>query len=135
VSAEPDAVKQASNSALVRTVTGPLVGPVVSRVVGMLAARANCPVDRLDNALLVVDAVAAHAAAYTPDGRLTVRATTTGDALELRVGPLRKDGADALLRDCVLPSVGNVVERAADEVVVETDAQSGGQFLTVRIGF
>ena len=47
---------------------GPLVGAVLSRVVGMLAARALCPIDRLDDALLVTDAIAAHAGDYTLNG-------------------------------------------------------------------
>ncbi|HVW17405.1 MAG TPA: hypothetical protein VHB30_04085, partial [Solirubrobacteraceae bacterium] len=40
---------------------GPLAEPVLARVVGRLAARALCPVDRLDDAMLVADAIAAHA--------------------------------------------------------------------------
>ena len=32
-----------------------LLGPVLGRVVGMLAARAQCPIDRLDDALLLTD--------------------------------------------------------------------------------
>ena len=32
--------------------SGPLVGPVLRRVVGMLAARADLPLDRLDDAVL-----------------------------------------------------------------------------------
>jgi hypothetical protein len=44
------------NTATVKVIHGPLVAPVLSRVVGMLAARAQCPVDRLDDALLVADA-------------------------------------------------------------------------------
>ena len=36
---------------------GPLVGPVLRRVVGMFAARADLPLDRLDDAVLVADVV------------------------------------------------------------------------------
>ena len=39
--------------------SGPLVGPVLRRVVGMLAARADLPLDRLDDAVLVADLIAA----------------------------------------------------------------------------
>ena len=35
--------------------SGPLVGPILRRVVGMLAARADLPLDRLDDAVLVAD--------------------------------------------------------------------------------
>ena len=48
-----------ANEAVVRIRSGPLVGAVLGRVVGMLAARAQCPIDRLDDAILLTDAVAA----------------------------------------------------------------------------
>ena len=46
------------NQARLQIRSGPLVGAVLSRVVGMLAARAQCPIDRLDDALLISDAIA-----------------------------------------------------------------------------
>ena len=56
----------------VSIVAGPLVGPVLRRVVGMLAARADLPLDRLDDAVLVADLIAARAPAHVvgrPRGR------------------------------------------------------------------
>ena len=47
--------------------SGPLVGPVLRRVVGMLAARANLPLDKLDEAVLVADVVAQRAGPYAPE--------------------------------------------------------------------
>ena len=44
--------------------SGPLVGPVLRRVVGMLAARADLPLDRLDDAVLVADLIASRAPAH-----------------------------------------------------------------------
>ena len=67
-----------SNEAVVRVVNGPLVAPVLSRGVGMPAARAQCPVDRLDDALLVADAIAAHTQTHTTDGHVTVRLVAGG---------------------------------------------------------
>jgi serine/threonine-protein kinase RsbW len=109
-----------SNAATVKVAHGPLVGPVLSRVVGMLAARAQCPVDRLDDALLVADAIAAHAPEHSTDGHVTVQLRSADDGLELRVVGLRTGGGDALLADAALPGVGNVLERIADEVRPET---------------
>ena len=43
---------------------GPLVAPVASRVTAILAARADFPLDRLADAVLVSDAIAAHASEY-----------------------------------------------------------------------
>src|SRR5437764_13715809 len=107
-----------SNEAIVRVVNGPLVAPVLSRVVGMLAARAQCPVDRLDDALLVADAIAAHTQTHTTDGHVSVRLVAGGDAIELHVGELEQGGARGLLADASLPGVGNVLERIADEAHV-----------------
>ena len=45
---EPQASGEPSTT--VSIVAGPLVGPVLRRVVGMLAARADLPLDRLDDA-------------------------------------------------------------------------------------
>jgi serine/threonine-protein kinase RsbW len=113
--------------------SGPLVGAVLSRVVGMLAARAQCPIDRLDDALLVTDAVAAHAPARSKDGHVQVAVDARDTGLELRVMRLQPDGAQAMMDDADLPGVGNIFERIADEVL--TEAGADGEELVVRIGF
>jgi serine/threonine-protein kinase RsbW len=122
-----------TNAATVRIVNGPLVAPVLSRVVGMLAARAQCPVDRLDDALLVADAIAAHTQAHTADGHVTVRLAAGPDGIEMQVGELGKGGADGLIADASLPGVGNILERIADSVEIERAA--GRESITVRLGF
>lgn len=96
--------------------TGPLVGPVLSRVVGMLAARAQCPIDRLDDAMLLTDAIAAHAPAHVTDGVLRVLVDADEHELRLTVAGLRPDGAQAVVSEADLPGVGNVLERVATEV-------------------
>jgi serine/threonine-protein kinase RsbW len=96
-----------------------LLGPVLGRVVGMLAARAQCPIDRLDDALLLTDAVAAHAPSHTPSGRVTVHVSAAPAGLSLRVGPLAPDGAGALVEAASLPGIGNVFQRIADDVRAE----------------
>src|ERR1044072_4450725 len=121
-----------TNEALLRVRSGPLVGAVLSRVVGMLAARAQCPIDRLDDALLIS---AAHAPRYTPNGRVTVTVMADSDLLELRVAPLKEGGARALLADAELPGVGNVFEQVADEDTPGVAADGSGEQLVIRLGF
>ena len=111
----------------------PLLGPVLSRVIGMLAARAQAPIDRLDDALLVADTVAAHGPDHARDGQVVVGLATTAGSLELTIGALRPDGARALLADAELPGVGNVLHRVADAVEVRED--DDGEQLYVRLGF
>src|SRR3954466_12555307 len=98
---------------------GPLVAPVRRRVVGMLAARADLPLDRLDDAVLVADVVASRASAFAPD-TVNVRLEPGDRTLWLRVGPLEPGGARALLGETAAPDVGSVILKLADEVHVDT---------------
>jgi serine/threonine-protein kinase RsbW len=123
------------NEATLRIRHDDLVGAVLSRVVGMLAARAACPIDRLDDALLVSDAIAAHAPAFTLNGTVEVTVAADDGELVLRVGQLRPQGALALLREATLPGVGSVLERVADEVTPEPATDGSGERLLIRLGF
>ena len=112
----------------------PLLGPVLTRVIGMLAARAQCPIDRLDDALLIADTVAAHGPDHTLNGTVVVALTAQEGEIELTIGALRPNGGKALLQDAELPGVGNVLERVADAVEVREDGK-GGEELHIRLGF
>ena len=105
-----------ANEAVVRIRSGPLVGAVLGRVVGMLAARAQCPIDRLDDAILLTDAVAAHAPVHARNGHVCV-------------------GAQQLLADGDIPGVGNVFDRVADDVQAGTMANGDGGELILRLNF
>jgi hypothetical protein len=123
-----------ANEASVGLASGPLVAPVLGRVVGMLTARADCPIDRLDDALLVADAIAAKAGSFSDDGRVNVHVSARSGTVELEVGPLRPGGAEDLIASAELPGVGNVLERVAD--VLEPQQRDGdGEFLLIRLGF
>lgn len=117
----------------VSIVAGPLVGPVLRRVVGMLAARADLPLDRLDDAVLVADLIAARAPAHVAEGRVDVALEPGPRSLSLRVGPLREGGGQALIIDAAVPGVGNVIEQLADELTVSP--AEGGEFLNVRLAY
>lgn len=124
------------NEASVGLTRGPLAGPVLGRVVGILAARADCPIDRLDDALLVADAIAVKTAAFAEDGRVNVRIVAQPGSVELRVGPLRTDGASALIASATLPGIGNVLEQVADELDSQAAVNDGdGEYLRIRLGF
>ncbi len=113
---------------------GPLLGPVLSRVIGMLAARAQCPIDRLDDALLVADTVAAHGPDHARNGSVRVDLAAREGVIELTVGSLRPEGGRQMLADAELPGVGNVLERDADPVEVRQDGDEG-EALYIRLGF
>ena len=130
-SADPSA-----NEASVTVANGPLVGPVLGRVVGMLAARADFPIDRLDDALLVADAVAAKAGSFAANGRVKVRVVSQIGSVELYVGPLLANGARDLIASAALPGIGNVLERVADELAAEQRGEEDDtEYLRIRLGF
>lgn len=112
---------------------GPLVGPVLRRVVGMLAARADLPLDRLDDAVLVADLIAARAPAHALEDTVDVELDPGERTLDLRVGPLRPGGARALVVDAAVPGLGNVIEQLADglDIVPQGDVE----FLDVRLAY
>jgi hypothetical protein len=128
-----DATPAVDNRATVTLATGPLLAPVLSRVVGMLAARADWPVDRVDDGLLVADAIAAHGGAHALDGYLTVAIDASEDQLDIEVSSLKPDGARRLHAEAELPGVGNVLDRIASEVSFVPDPSSDGERLMIRI--
>jgi hypothetical protein len=124
-----------TNNARLSIHSGPLAVSVLGRVVGMLAARADCPIDRLDDALLITDAVASHAAPQTVDGRVHVTVTTQPGELVVAVTTLKPGGAQALLDASALPGVGSVLERVADGVRHGNADDGSGEELVIQLGF
>ncbi len=111
-----------------------LASGVLPAVVAMLAARAEFPLDRLDEALLLTDAVAAHAPGRSLDGAVHVLVSVDDDGLRLTVDGLAEGGAAGLVADATLPDVGGVLERVADEVDLDGRGEHGEQ-LVLRIGY
>ena len=120
---------------------GPLVSAISGRVTAMLAARADFPLDRLADAVLVSDAIAAHASAYMAREDVGLSITDGDGSLDFRVGPLREGGAQGLLSQLEVPGLGGSLERLVDSVDVEQGPQaefidpgsSEGEYLALRI--
>lgn len=125
----------AESSAELRISAGPLSAPVLCRVVSMMLARADCPLDRLDDAMLLCDALCAHAHAHVRDAHLALKVSVRQSRLELRVGEMDKAGAEGLVQDAVLPEIGNVLEHMSDELRVECtpDGQSAELVLAMSL--
>jgi serine/threonine-protein kinase RsbW len=100
---------------------GPLLAGVLGRTVAMLAARANFSLDRLSDAQLVSDAVAAHALGHAADGPLRVAVDDAERHLEIWVGPLQTNGGQGVVAASGLPGVGLLLEQLVDDVAVERD--------------
>ncbi|HEY3971205.1 MAG TPA: hypothetical protein VGL79_07375 [Solirubrobacteraceae bacterium] len=128
---EPDPT--GGNFARVRLADGPLAGAVLGRVVAMMLARADWPLDRLDDARLICDALSAHASAHAGNATMTVSIEVDESEAELRVLDLTDEGAARLSQDAMLPIVGNVLERIAERVSVELGPHGEGSELVLAL--
>jgi len=121
---------------------GPLVASVSSRVTAILAARADFPLDRLADAVLVSDAIAAHASDYIAGSDVGLVIEDGDGTLDFRVGPLHEGGGEGLLREMEVPGIGHSLERLVDTVSVDrgdgvpgtADSFADAEFLSLRIG-
>jgi hypothetical protein len=117
-----------SNDAVLRFFGPDLVTPVLERVVGMLVARAHAPIDRLDDAMLLTDALAAHAMEFTGDSAIVTVATSAKE-LAIGISPLDDPSARALIASTDLPEVGNVIEH------VTSATEHDGDTLRMTLAF
>lgn len=121
-----------SAAAAVVTIRDPGLAPaVLERIAGALAARVDLPVDRLLDAQIVLEAVAAGAARRGAAG-LTVRFDAAPGTVAIRVGPLADGMAAAVLTDGAVPGVGPVVERMVDGWSIDRDGD--GEHLRLVLG-
>ncbi len=123
----------ADNAVFLRLATGPLAGPVLCRVVSMILTQASCPVDRLDDAMVVCEALSAHAPAHAKDGHVDYELVTRGQKIELRVGELTDRGARGLVSDALVPGVGNVLERMTEELRVVSPPDGSSEQLVLAL--
>jgi serine/threonine-protein kinase RsbW len=104
---------------------GPMMAPVLGRLTAMLAARAEFPLDRLSDAVLVTDVISAHVGSYIPGPHVLVAFQDSEDRLDLRVGPLVEGGAEELVRHMELPGLKRSLEQLVDELKVERVGDEG----------
>jgi serine/threonine-protein kinase RsbW len=87
---------------------------VLPRVMSVLAARAHFSTDRISDAQLVADTIAAHARDSLGANRLSLTASVKGRTLELCVGPLGPGRAERLMVDSDVDGLGPVIEKLTD---------------------
>jgi anti-sigma regulatory factor (Ser/Thr protein kinase) len=112
---------------LAMQISGPaIVRPVLARVIGALAARAEFSVDRLADTVLIGDAVSAHGADDFASGRLEVVITDGDGTLDVRLGPLVEGGGERILAQMDIPEGGGSLRTLANTMQVTTDTASDG---------
>ncbi len=104
---------------------------VLPRVLSTLAARAYFSTDRISDTQMLADALVAHSHGSTGAGRLSVAVGVTPKHLEVRIGPLRSGGAEALFGDAAVDGLGPVIERLTDGHTVS--ASGSAETLDLRL--
>ena len=108
-----------------------IVAPVIGRVLAVLASRTDFPVDRLTDAMLLADALAAHAASGFEDGAVRMVIEDGDGSIHLRVGPMQEGGAERLREELAIPGLGATLETLAD--AIDVDRSSEGEFFHLQM--
>jgi hypothetical protein len=112
--------------------TGPMIAAVLGRVVRFHGARADLEIDRLSDAVLIADVVAARIAGVAIDGRIRVSIDSQPGSVRLRVGPLVAGGAQSFIDASAIDHFGPVLSALAN--TLETASGADGDHLTITIG-
>lgn len=107
-----------------------LLGPVLARIVGALAARRELSVDRVSDAVLVTDAIAVSAPSSFSDGRVRLGLEDSEGGIALRLGPMDQGAAERIRDELEVPDVGGSLEALADELTL--DQSDDGDYLVIR---
>ena len=83
---------------------GEAVRPVLARVIGALASRAEFSLDRLADSVLLGDAVSSRGPDEFAEGLIAVSIEDGDGTLDISVGPLVEGGAERLLRAMEIPA-------------------------------
>jgi anti-sigma regulatory factor (Ser/Thr protein kinase) len=107
-----------------------LAAPALGATIAVLASRASFSVDRLSDAQLVTDTIAAHGDGLFQGRYLTLGVESADRQLDLRLGPLGDGGAGRLM---AAATVGKIrpLEVLADEIT--TEGANGAEYLHLRL--
>jgi serine/threonine-protein kinase RsbW len=106
-----------------------LSAAILNRVVTTVAARAGFSIDRVSDAQLVADALAAALAASLVDDCVSVVVELERGRVLLTVGPLRDGGSKAVLAGSSLADLGPIIERLVDGS--SSDRDGSGEMLSL----
>lgn len=98
-----------------------LAGPVLERLVSAAAARAELTVDRLINALSVVDALVDAADRALADDTRCFSVTMSPGELRIDIAGLLDGEAESIVEAASLPVLGNVLTRLTSKMFISND--------------
>ena len=105
-------------------------GAVLGAVIAVLASRADFSLDRLADAQLVTDTIAAHAGGTIPGPYLKLAIDADERALKLRLGPLADGGAERLVDSTTVGAI-RPLEVLTSEL--GTERSDGTEYLTLNL--
>lgn len=114
---------------------GEIAKPVLARVIGALAARAELSVDRLADTVLLGDAVSSSEGVDFAEGRLGISIKDGDGTLHLRVGPLIEGAAQKLIDEMEVPGAGSLRSLASKMEVTKGETAEGqaAEFLEFEV--
>jgi serine/threonine-protein kinase RsbW len=104
---------------------GVMVKPVIARVMGALAARAEFSVDRLADTVLLGDAVSASDEEAFATGRVGISIKDGEGTIGVRVGPLVEGAGERLLAEMDVPGAGSLRSLASTMEVTTGETAEG----------
>lgn len=111
---------------------GEMARPVLARVIGALAARAEFSVERLSDTVLLGDAVSAHAPEDFPEGLVTLAIRDGDGTLDVRVGPMVAGGGERILSEMDLPG-GEGGSLRALAASMDVEQAEDGEYLVFEV--
>jgi serine/threonine-protein kinase RsbW len=126
---------EASRELAMAITPGAMVRPVLARVIGALAARAEFSVDRLADTVLLGDAVSSSDGDDFSDGRVGISIEDTAGTLGVRVGPLVEGAGERLMGEMELPGHGSLRNHARRMEVTAGETPEGevAEFLVFEV--
>jgi serine/threonine-protein kinase RsbW len=114
---------------------GEMVKPVLARVIGALAARAEFSVDRLADTVLLGDAVSSREAGDFADGQVGISIKDGDGSLDVRVGPLVEGAGERLLAGMEVPGLGSLRTLARSMEITKGETEDGkpAEFLVFEV--
>jgi serine/threonine-protein kinase RsbW len=114
---------------------GVMVKPVLARVIGALAARAQLTVDRLADSVLIGDAVSSSEGNDFSDGQVGLAIRDGSGSLQVRVGPLVAGAGERLLNEMDVPGAGSLSDLASSMEVTQGQTPGGesAEFLVFEV--
>jgi serine/threonine-protein kinase RsbW len=109
---------------------GSLAAPVLGAVIAVLASRADFSLDRLADAQLVTDTIAAHAGGTIPGPYVKLAIDSDDRTLMLRLGPLADGGAERLVDSSALGAIRPLEVLASG---LSTEREDGSEYLTLSL--